>query len=140
TVRPIRFMHGGVLHVQIFFDDVRVPVANLIGTEDAGWNVAKGLLVTERLFVARVAECKAELDPACVLAPGPGPGNASLLEHDDYARRLAELDIRARALVAAWCPAVAAVDGGEEPALAASLLKVQGSEVLQDIHQLQLDL
>lgn len=140
TVRPIRFMHGGVLHVQIFFDDVRVPVANLIGTEDAGWNVAKGLLVTERLFVARVAECKAELETTRGLAAGRGPGNASLLEQDVYARRLAELDIRARALDAAWWPAVAAVDRGEEPALAASLLKLQGNEVLQDIHQLQLDL
>ncbi|MGY6270987.1 acyl-CoA dehydrogenase family protein [Achromobacter denitrificans] len=140
TVRPIRFMHGGVLHVQIFFDDVRVPASNLVGAEDAGWGVAKGLLVTERLFVARVAECKAELDATRGLAAGRGPGGASLLEQDVYARRLAELDIRARALDAAWWPAVAAVDRGEEPALAASLLKLQGNEVLQDVHQLQLDL
>lgn len=140
TVRPIRFMHGGVLHVQIFFDDVQVPAANLVGAENAGWSVAKGLLVTERLFVARVAECKAELDATRKLAAGRGPGGSSLLEQDVYARRLAELDIRARALDAAWWPAVAAVDRGEEPMLAASLLKLQGNEVLQDIHQLQLDL
>ncbi|ADP17199.1 acyl-CoA dehydrogenase, middle domain protein 11 [Achromobacter xylosoxidans A8] len=140
TVRPIRFMHGGVLHVQIFFDDVRVPLANLVGAEHAGWSVAKGLLVTERLFVARVAETKAELQATRRLASGRGPGGASLLEQDVYARRYAELDIRARALDASWWPAVAAVERGEEPALAASLLKLQGNEVLQDTHQLQLDL
>ncbi|ASC67128.1 acyl-CoA dehydrogenase [Achromobacter denitrificans] len=140
TVRPIRFMHGGTLHVQIFFDDVRVPSANLVGVEHSGWSVAKGLLVTERLFVARVAECKAELQTTRRLAAGRGPGATSLLVNDVYARRLAELDIRARALEAAWWPAVAAVECGEKPELAASLLKLQGNEVLQDTHQLQLDL
>ncbi|HSV77977.1 MAG TPA: acyl-CoA dehydrogenase family protein [Ramlibacter sp.] len=140
TVRPIRFMHGGVLHVQMFFDEVKVPAANLVGREHAGWSVAKGLLVTERLFVARVAECKAELAATAQLAQGRGPGGASLLEQDVYARRLAELDIRARALEAAWWPAVRAVEQGQEPALEASLLKLQGNEVLQDLQQLQIDL
>ncbi|WP_439687536.1 Acyl-CoA dehydrogenase, middle domain protein 11 [Cupriavidus oxalaticus] len=140
TVRPIRFMHGGVLHVQMFFDEVRVPVANLVGAEHAGWTVAKGLLVTERLFVARVAECKAELEATRRLADGRGPGGTSLLTQDVHARRLAELDIRVRALEAAWWPAVHAVEQGQEPALASSLLKLQGNEVLQDLHQLQLDL
>ncbi|MBO9355748.1 acyl-CoA dehydrogenase [Bordetella petrii] len=140
TVRPIRFMHGGTLHVQIFFDDLRVPASHLVGAENAGWSVAKGLLVTERLFVARVAECKAELTATRQLASGRGPGGATLLAQDVYARRLAELDIRVRALDAAWWPAVYAVEQGEEPALAASLLKLQGNEALQDMHQLQLDL
>ncbi len=140
TVRPIRFMHGGVLHVQIFFDDVKVPAACLVGAENAGWAVAKGLLVTERLFVARVAECKAELDATRELAAGRGPGGAPLLQQEVYARRLAELDIRTRALEAAWWPAVRAVEAGQEPALEASLLKLQGNEVLQDFHQLQMDL
>lgn len=140
SVRPIRFMHGGVLHSQIFFDQVRVPLAHLVGRENAGWSVAKGLLVTERLFVARVAECKAELAQTAHLAEGRGPSGASLLVQDVYARRHAELDIRVRALEAAWWPAVRAVEQGGEPTLEASLLKLQGNEVLQDLHQLQLEL
>jgi len=140
TVRPIRFMHGGVLHVQMFFDEVRVPADNLVGVENAGWSVAKGLLVTERLFVARVAECRADLAATRRLADGRGPGGASLLAQDVHARRLAELDIRVRALEAAWWPAVHAVEQGQEPALESSLLKLQGNEVLQDLQQLQLDL
>ncbi|NYT23271.1 acyl-CoA dehydrogenase family protein [Alcaligenaceae bacterium] len=140
TVRPIRFMHGGVLHVQIFFDNVRVPVENRIGEENAGWSVSRGLLVTERLFVARVAECKAELTSTRRIAEGRGPGGASLLEQDVYARRLAELEIGVRALEAAWWPAITAVEKGQEPALAASLLKLQGNEMLQALQQLQLDM
>ncbi|MCA0242187.1 MAG: acyl-CoA dehydrogenase family protein [Proteobacteria bacterium] len=139
TVRPIRFMHGGVLHVQIFFDEVRVPADHLVGREHGGWSVAKGLLVTERLFVARVAECKVDLADTAALAAGRGPGGRSLLQQDVHARRLAELDIGARALEAAWWPALRAVQQGQEPALAASLLKLQGNEVLQGLQQLQLD-
>ncbi|WP_396271028.1 acyl-CoA dehydrogenase family protein [Ideonella sp.] len=138
-VRPIRFMHGGVLHVQMFFDEVRVPVENLVGTESAGWAVAKGLLVTERLFVARVAECRAALMETPHLAQGRGVSGASLLDQDVYARRYAELDIRVRAMEAAWWPTVRAVEAGQEPTLEASLLKLQGNEVLQDLHQLQQD-
>lgn len=140
TVRPIRFMHGGVLHVQMFFDDVRVPASMLVGRENAGWSIAKGLLVTERLFVARVAECKAELEATRDLASRRGPAGLALLRQDVHARRLAELDIRTRALEGAWWPAVRAVEGGQEPALEASLLKLQGNEVLQDLQQLQMDL
>ncbi|WP_137921354.1 acyl-CoA dehydrogenase family protein [Hydrogenophaga sp. 2FB] len=140
SVRPIRFMNGSIFHVQMFFDEVRVPVANLIGAEHAGWSVAKGLLVTERLFVARVAEAKAALAETVELAQGRGPDGASLLTQDVYARRLAELDIQARALEGGWWPTVRAVQDGAEPMLEASLLKIQGNEVLQNLHQLQLDI
>lgn len=140
TIRPIRFMNGAIFHVQMFFDDVRVPIEQLVGDEHAGWSVAKGLLVTERLFVARVAEAKAELEATARLAAGRGEHGTSLLEQDVYARRLAELEIRARTLEAAWWPTVRAVEAGQEPALEASLLKLQGNEVLQDLHQLQLEL
>ena len=140
TIRPIRFMHGGVLHVQMFFDDVRVPAANLVGAQDQGWSVAKGLLVIERLFVARVAECKADLVQLRRLARERGATGAAANPHDPRALRLASLEIRARALEAAWWPTVRAVDRGEQPALESSLLKLLGNEVLQGLQQLQLDL
>lgn len=140
TIRPIKFMHGGVLHVQIFFDDVRVPAGNLLGSENAGWSIAKGLLVIERLFVARVAECRAELATVHRQVEAHGRDADAPLSQDVYVRRLSELEMRYRALEAAWWPAIAAVERGEDPMVEASLLKLQGNEVLQDIHQLQMDL
>ncbi|PIF77701.1 acyl-CoA dehydrogenase [Variovorax sp. 54] len=139
TVRPIRFMNGAQFHVQLFFDEVRVPVENLVGVEHAGWSVAKGLLVIERLFVARVAECKADVLETARMAEGRGPGGGSLLAQDVYARRFAELDVRARALDAAWWPAVRTVEAGGDAGLDASLLKLQGNALLQDLQQLQLE-
>ncbi len=141
TVRPIRYINGSQFHVQIFFDDVRVPAENLVGDVNNGWAIAKGLLVIERLFVARVAECKAELASAArLVGPRPDHDNVELrLEHALMARRHAELDIRMRALEAAWWPAVQQAAAGGSPDLEASMLKLEGVQLLQDLHLFQID-
>lgn len=48
TVRPIEDMRGGTPFCEIFFDDVRVPVANRIGDENMGWYAAMTTLGFER--------------------------------------------------------------------------------------------
>lgn len=47
-VEPIRTLAGEHELNQVFFDDVRVPVANRLGEENDGWSVAKHLLTFER--------------------------------------------------------------------------------------------
>jgi len=47
-VRPIKQAWGPSDFNEVFFDEVRVPVANLIGAENAGWGVAQGTLAAER--------------------------------------------------------------------------------------------
>ncbi|WER45685.1 acyl-CoA dehydrogenase family protein [Cupriavidus sp. WKF15] len=141
TVRPIRYINGSHFHVQIFFDDVRVPAENLVGPVDNGWAIAKGLLVIERLFVARMAECKAELASAARLVRARQIDHSPELrvEHALLARRHAELDIRTRTLEAAWWPAVRMAAEGGSPDLEASLLKLEGIQLLQDLHLFQTD-
>ncbi|MEN9314803.1 MAG: hypothetical protein RIS35_1196 [Pseudomonadota bacterium] len=140
TVRPIRLMNGANFHVQIFFDQVHVPAENLVGAPDAGWRVAKGLLVIERLFLARVAECKAELARARTVARGRGPGGGCVLTQQSFALEHARLEVRMRAHEATWWPVVRAAGAMAPVDLEASLLKVQGSELLQDVHQHQIRL
>lgn len=48
TIRPIKSLDGHVEQCEVFFDDVRVPVENLVGEENDGWGVAKFLLQHER--------------------------------------------------------------------------------------------
>lgn len=48
TVRPIRQITGESEFAEIFMDDVRIPVENLIGAEGDGWNIAQSTLSTER--------------------------------------------------------------------------------------------
>ena len=48
SIAPIVSLDGQVEQCQVFFDDVRVPCANLLGAENDGWSVAKFLLEFER--------------------------------------------------------------------------------------------
>jgi len=50
-VRPIANLRGETDFCEVFFDDVRVPAANLVGQVDQGWNVAKSVLGHERIFL-----------------------------------------------------------------------------------------
>jgi alkylation response protein AidB-like acyl-CoA dehydrogenase len=61
TVRPIQTIDGGVEVNEVFFDDVRVPVSNLVGEENKGWDYAKFLLGNERTNIARVGVSKERL-------------------------------------------------------------------------------
>lgn len=47
-VRPITTLDGGQHFAEIFFDEVRVPIGNVVGELHQGWNVAMGTLQLER--------------------------------------------------------------------------------------------
>lgn len=51
-VRPIRMINGHSVFNEVFFTDVRVPKANVVGEENRGWSVAKYLMERERDTVA----------------------------------------------------------------------------------------
>jgi len=53
TRRPIRQLHGNPGFAELFFDDVRVPVANRLADEGAGWNVAMATAGFERGLMLR---------------------------------------------------------------------------------------
>ncbi len=57
-VRPIQTIDGGHEVNEVFFDDVKVPVENLVGEENRGWDCAKFLLGNERIGIARVGVSK----------------------------------------------------------------------------------
>jgi len=52
-VRPIVNMSGGGLFNEVFFDDVHIPVDNLIGEEHHGWAMAKQTLANERVSLSQ---------------------------------------------------------------------------------------
>jgi alkylation response protein AidB-like acyl-CoA dehydrogenase len=61
TVRPLILMDGGHEVNEVFFDNVEVPVENLVHEEGKGWTVAKYLLGHERLNTGRIGGSKREL-------------------------------------------------------------------------------
>ena len=53
TIRPIRALNGKQAFAEIFFDNVRVPVANRLGDEGQGWHVAMATAGFERGLLLR---------------------------------------------------------------------------------------
>lgn len=53
TIRPIKALNGKDAFAEVFFDDVRVPVANRIGDEGQGWHVAMATAGFERGLLLR---------------------------------------------------------------------------------------
>lgn len=70
TVRPIALISGASPFCETFFTDVRVPVKNVVGTVNAGWTVAKGLLGHERAMIASVFGSGGRRGPATGIEVG----------------------------------------------------------------------
>ena len=51
-IRPIRQIDGGAEFNEVFMNDVRVPVTNLLGKEGQGWEVVSSALINERTGIA----------------------------------------------------------------------------------------
>ena len=52
STKPIQLISGSSPFCETFFDDVKVPAANLIGELNAGWTIAKRLLKHERTMIS----------------------------------------------------------------------------------------
>lgn len=139
TVRPIELIDGGHEVNEVFFDNVRVPVENLVGEENKGWSYAKFLLGNERVGVAPVGSTKRQLAQAKEHAKTAGARGSSLLDDPMVATRIAELENELLALELTALRVVAhSADGKPHPA--SSVLKLRGTELQQAVTELFVDL
>lgn len=97
SVRPIQLMEGGHEVNQCFFDDVRVPIENLVGELNRGWDCAKYLLTQERFNSARVGSTNERLSRLLELAAIEKIDGRPLIEHPSFGRRIARIEAEARA-------------------------------------------
>ena len=132
TIRPIISIDGGHHLNEVFFDDVRVPVANLVGEENKGWNCAKFLLGNERTGIANVGLCRERLDYARQLATNTTQGGKRLIDEPKLRSELAVLDAEVRALeITNWRFLLTPSAQHALPAFA-SVLKLKGVELQQE--------
>jgi len=137
TVRPIIDISKGHSLNEVFFDEVRTPVANRIGEEGKGWGYAKELLDRERAFAAEIPRNRDHLARLRRIAAGTTVGGVSLIEDPVFCARIAECEVEFLALEFLTLRAMSAAPG-EGPAYG-SMLKVRGSELCQRITQLQVE-
>ncbi len=123
---------------QVFFDNVRVPVANRIGEEGKGWTYAKYLLEFER-GNAYGPGLKAMLGKVKRIARLEQRDGRPLLEDRDFRAKVADLEIKVAALDARELQLFASVGSGEGVGAASSMLKCAGTEVQQAITELTLE-
>ena len=99
TVKPIVTLAGDHEVNQVFFDNVRTPIANRIGPENAGWTVAKYLLEFERGGDAYTPNLHARIEDVRRIArEEAADGSGRLIEEPNFAERLAEAEIAIQGL------------------------------------------
>jgi alkylation response protein AidB-like acyl-CoA dehydrogenase len=139
TVRPIETIDGGHEINEVIFENVRVPVENLVGTEGGGWTYAKFLLEHERNGTAGVAGSFQMLDRLKEIAGEERFNGSTLIESGDFAKRIAEVEVRLTALSYAQLRALAAESATKSPGLESSYIKIVGTEIQQAITELMLE-
>ncbi len=140
SVRPTRLLDGTYEVNEIWFDNVRVPVANRVGEENQGWTYAKFLLGHERTNIAGIGSSKRELqrlkqDAAAVIKDG-----RSLLEDPLFGSKIAQVEIELTALEVTNMRVIFAEAAKQTPGPEASMLKIRGTEIAQRISELQVEL
>jgi alkylation response protein AidB-like acyl-CoA dehydrogenase len=138
TVRPIILMDGGHHVNEVFFDEVKVPVENLVHEEGKGWTVAKHLLGYERMGTGRVGGSKRELATLKELAASQMKGGKPLLEDPRFRDRLSRVEVELMALEITNLRFLDQLRGGKPPGAEVSLLKIKGTEIQQSLSELMM--
>jgi alkylation response protein AidB-like acyl-CoA dehydrogenase len=137
TVRPIIMLDEDHEVNEVFFDNVRVPVANLVGQENKGWTYAKYLLGHERTGIAAVGRSKRELDFLKALAGREQKNGKPLIDDPLFAAKVAALEIELMALEMTVLRVLARAD--KAPGPEASVLKVRGTDIQQTLTELMVE-
>ncbi|MGO4811730.1 acyl-CoA dehydrogenase family protein [Cupriavidus sp. 2MCAB6] len=136
TIRPIIGIDDRHSLNQVFFDDVLVPQSGLIGEENKGWDYAKFLLGHERTYVAGIGRTRERMSYARELlasreraglpakTAAAWRGRIALIETDVHALEITQLRL---------------MHAGIDQNMA-SLLKVRGSELYQEIVELAMQI
>ena len=136
TIRPIYSIDGEHHLNEVFFDDVRVPVGNLVGEENRGWDCAKFLLGNERTGIANVGLCRERLDYARELASRTTEAGRRLIDDAKLRSEFAVLDAEIRALEVTNYRFLLTPSAQQALPVFASVLKLKGVELQQDINAL----
>ena len=139
TVRPLILMDGGHEVNEVFFDDVAVPVDNLVHEENKGWTVAKYLLGHERMGSGNVGGSRRELVTLKALATSEQKNGKPLMADPRFRDKLSRVEIELDALELTSMRFLDKMRRtGQPPGADVSMLKIRGSEVQQLITELMM--
>ncbi|HYD26727.1 acyl-CoA dehydrogenase family protein [Brevundimonas sp.] len=136
STRPITLISGKSPFCETFFDDVRVEKANLVGTLNRGWDVAKALLAHERTMIGAMGEMGGGRPLGQVATGSIGVDEDGRLDEPMLRARIAELEVDAAAFRLAMERTGDLHKAGQAHPAIASMLKYYGSELNKRRHEL----
>ncbi len=138
-IRPL-IAWSGYRTNEVFFDDVRVPVSNLIGEENRGWSYITGALDLERGALTNAGDLRRALDELQLLARMPRRDGTVPIDNAGFRRRLAQAEADVEVAGLMGYEASSLLSDGVIPTVEVSVEKVFSSELRQRIADLGIDL
>ena len=139
TAKPFLTTGGTPAFAETFFEGVVVPKENLVGPLHGGWTMAKALLGHERTLIAAVGLSSRVILKVKRIAARTTSGGRPLLEDPAFRAKIARLEIKLRGLQMANYRALTGAQLGKAPGPEASILKLRGSEILQQAYELAME-
>ncbi|RHW28582.1 acyl-CoA dehydrogenase [Nocardioides immobilis] len=143
-IRPIKTMEGGAEFCEVFYDDVRIPLSNVVGEINQGWSVAMSTLSFERgtAFTAnqvRLAKVVEDLIDFSRDHVGPD-GRRPAIADDEIARRLARSRASVASLRAMTYVGICHTMKSDTPGPRGSMLKLHYADLCKEIAALAMDI
>ena len=132
VIRPITAWSGYRTN-ETFFDNVRVPVTNLIGEVDKGWKYITGALDLERGALTNAGDLRRAVDDLLILAREIREDGTRPVDSADVRRKLAQLDADVELAQLMGFEASSLLESGTIPSVLVSTEKVFSSELRQRI-------
>jgi alkylation response protein AidB-like acyl-CoA dehydrogenase len=139
TVTPIITIEGDHEVNEVHFEDVNVPVENLVGEEGQGWTYGKVLLQHARTGTAGVAHTNYRLKKLRAQAARSVRDAQPLVQDRIFMRKIAAVEVELKALEFTELRTLAAIALGQAPGPESSILKLKGTELQQAVDELYVD-
>jgi alkylation response protein AidB-like acyl-CoA dehydrogenase len=138
-VKPFLTTGGTPAFCETFFENVLVPRENLVGPLHGGWTMAKALLGHERTLIASVGLSARALKRIKRIAADTLKDGKPLLEDPTFRAKIARLEIKHRSLQVTNYRAITGAQLGHAPGPESSILKLRGSEIIQQSLELAME-
>ncbi|KQM03938.1 acyl-CoA dehydrogenase [Frankia sp. CpI1-P] len=143
-VRGIETIEGGAEFCEVFYDDVRIPLENVVGGLNNGWSVAMSTLSFERgtAFTANQVRLASTVEKLIDLAKertGPD-GRRPAIADDEIARRLATARAEVASLRAMTYAGISRNMHRDQPGPEGSMVKLFYSDIAKKVYRLAFDL
>ena len=141
-VRPIRTIEGGADFNEVFYDEVRIPIENVVGGLDNGWSVAMSTLAFERgtAFTISQVQLAASVEELIELARSRTSINGKpVIADDSLAQRLARARADCAALRALTYLGISKNVNSDQPGPEGSMMKLHYADLAKRVYKLGIE-